>query len=452
MSNDLTLEIKDFGKINEANIKLNKINVVGGVNASGKSTASKLLYCFLKSISQDREDYMLYKIIPNLNRIINYINYSKDEYYNRPGKIDMYADKNEVLEEFNEYKNVIYEIRDLSDRDLKNELRLDDTICLLELLEENNDNALTSYSVSSLLYDESLIDFVPEVDDYYRIFDGSIKFSSDSFESLIHSDITIEHDDSSDLVDIICNSPFDWEDNDFYHLTNGSIQKIDHVFYIGSISFFDLDYYVSSKNFRDENQSFGYEEHMNHLIKNLNIGFYGIRPSDKIIEIVRRISNIIGGGFQNIDYLWYTFSQDGNEDIWPVNISSGIKQIGILQLLLISNKLTPGSFLIIDEPEVNLHPDWQFKFAEILVLLAKELDITIYMNSHSPTFIESIDAFAEFYEMVDRTNYFLTEESEDKYNFIKIDSNELYKIYSNLGNVYDKINNLRLRKKLMDRG
>lgn len=448
---NLKLEINGFGKINEANIELNKINVVGGVNASGKSTSSKLLYCFLKAISNDRDEYILPKIIRNLNQIINFIHYPLEEYYNFSGKIDMSATKIEVLNEYDEYRDKIYEIRDLANQDLKMRLRVDETIFLLELLEENNENILTSYCVSSLLSDESLINFVPEVDDYYRIFDGSIKFSFDSFESIIHSDIKVVHYDSSDLVDIICNSNFDWENNDFYHLTEGTIKKINHVFYIGNLSFFDLDEYVSSPNFKDNNRPFDYEEHMEFLINTLNNGLQGDIPSDNVINIIKRIGDIIGGSFQTVDYLWFTFSQDGENDILPVNISSGIKQIGILQMLLIYNKLTPGSYLIIDEPEVNLHPDWQFKFAEILVLLAKELNIIIYLNSHSPLFIESIDAFAEFYDMGDEINYYLTEECGDKYNFFKINSNELYKLYNNLGDVYNEINKLRIRKKLMNR-
>jgi predicted ATPase len=118
--------------------------------------------------------------------------------------------------------------------------------------------------------------------------------------------------------------------------------------------------------------------------------------------------------------------------------------------LLSSNKLKKGSYLIIDEPEVNLHPEWQFKFAEILVLLAKELDITVYLNSHSPFFIEAIEAFTEFYDMQDDVNYYLTEESEveGKYNFIRINPDELYRIYDNLGRPYDLIDQLRLRKHL----
>ena len=45
----MNLEIKDIGVVNTANINISKINVVGGVNSSGKTTVSKLLYCYLKS-------------------------------------------------------------------------------------------------------------------------------------------------------------------------------------------------------------------------------------------------------------------------------------------------------------------------------------------------------------------------------------------------------------------
>ena len=143
-------------------------------------------------------------------------------------------------------------------------------------------------------------------------------------------------------------------------------------------------------------------------------------------------------------------SKEGYVQTFNFDTPSGIKQIGIIQLLLLNGKLRKDGYLIIDEPEVNLHPEWQFKFAEILVLLAKDLNITIYLNSHSPFFIEAIDAFTEFYDMEEEITYYLTEESEvkGKYNFAKIKSDELYRIYDNLGNAYDLINQIRLRKKL----
>ena len=56
---------------------------------------------------------------------------------------------------------------------------------------------------------------------------------------------------------------------------------------------------------------------------------------------------------------------------------SRIKEIGIIQTLIKINKLKENSFLIIDELEASLHPEWEIKFAEILVLIVKELNIHI---------------------------------------------------------------------------
>ena len=52
MQNETKFHIKNFGPINEANLNINKINIVAGVNASGKSLSSKLLFCFLTSMSE----------------------------------------------------------------------------------------------------------------------------------------------------------------------------------------------------------------------------------------------------------------------------------------------------------------------------------------------------------------------------------------------------------------
>ena len=109
-------------------------------------------------------------------------------------------------------------------------------------------------------------------------------------------------------------------------------------------------------------------------------------------------------------------------------------------------KLQPGTFLIIDEPEVNLHPEWQFKFAEILVLLAKELDINIYLNSHSPMFIEAMEVLTQYYDLEEDTNFYLTEKhDENTYDFVKIEYDNLYEIYDNLAKPFDAIEVYRLK-------
>lgn len=53
MLNDMVLNISDFGPIDEANIEIGRINVVAGKNGTGKSTFSKILYCFLNAASDE---------------------------------------------------------------------------------------------------------------------------------------------------------------------------------------------------------------------------------------------------------------------------------------------------------------------------------------------------------------------------------------------------------------
>lgn len=172
---------------------------------------------------------------------------------------------------------------------------------------------------------------------------------------------------------------------------------------------------------------------------------------ERLLKAIEKIKEIVNGDIKFVNNK-FTFIQDKTTEVDSLAITdaaSGIKQIAIIQLLLANGELKPNSFLIFDEPEVNLHPDWQFKFAEILVLLAKELNITIYLNSHSPLFIEAMDVFSETYDFEDSINYYLTEESEipGKYDFTKIESNELYKVYDNLGNVYKLVDQLRLKRR-----
>lgn len=98
-----------------------------------------------------------------------------------------------------------------------------------------------------------------------------------------------------------------------------------------------------------------------------------------------------------------------------------------------------------DEPEVHLHPEWQVKLAKILVLLVKDLNVNLFINSHSPQFIEAIEVYSIKYSLRDETNFYLTKKDEniEKYNVEKIEYDNLYEIYNNLGDPYDMIDEVR---------
>ena len=56
MVEDMRIKINNLGPINEANINFSKITLVGGYNASGKSSLAKFLFSFLKANSFNRQE------------------------------------------------------------------------------------------------------------------------------------------------------------------------------------------------------------------------------------------------------------------------------------------------------------------------------------------------------------------------------------------------------------
>ena len=66
----------------------------------------------------------------------------------------------------------------------------------------------------------------------------------------------------------------------------------------------------------------------------------------------------------------------------------------VIKQLLRNKMLSEKGILILDEPEVYLHPKWQLVFAEIIVLLQKKYDLHILLTTHSPYFLRAVEVFA----------------------------------------------------------
>ena len=164
------------------------------------------------------------------------------------------------------------------------------------------------------------------------------------------------------------------------------------------------------------------------------------------------IDELIDGKFEYVPSEdIFIFNKDG-ETFSMQNTASGLKQLATIQLLLDNNELTKNSFLILDEPEINLHPGFQVEFANILVLAARDLNITLYINTHSPFFAEAMEAYSRYYDLVEDTNFYLTEKIDgvDKYNYNLLDNDEIIEVYDNLGNPFDIIHKVKVQADLKD--
>lgn len=452
MNDKFNLEITDFGIINKANIGINKINVIGGVNSSGKSTASKLLYCLLKANSIDIKDFILASSLPRINKFINIMShpdpsgitdFSEDIFNVNDDINDIKKGYNKALKMFNSIKNSYFICPEEIFEDCNK-----DNETYLKILFNKKENPYPSI-VKALFKYESLINSK-----------GKIIFYNNLFKCLISYD---ETEKGNFLINrnfelISKNISFDDLDENFIYKSNGEFDTINKVFYIDSISTFDLDYYMTSK--KNSGYLYYHKEHVEYLLKELRYKDDKSNLSEEIIEKIKnitlKINDIVGGGMDRTSYLIiddefidnpeYFYYPNNSKESYNVNISSGIQQISIIEILLSNYKLLPDSFLIIDEPEVNLHPEWQIKFAHILVLLAKELDINLYLNSHSPMFIEAISLYSKYYDLIDETNFYLTDKCEnDKFNFRKISPDDMGEVYENLTSPFDELDKLKAK-------
>lgn len=470
MESKINFKIRNVGPVANANIKIGKINVVGGKNSTGKSTSSKILYCFLRANSSNRQDLaieslfseirrfniLLGRYLPDENleslrmsrREVNPKNFNELTRYYEEMKISFYEEYaidskfldeqsrtmlNEEQTNFQDYEEDRIKSRfNMSEgerrlNDYKSISRQIKTIDKLIPIIESNSNELYESTMETLIRSEFVNRPVNR-----RMMRNRIR----GFSSISSEDLNFEYS-------------VDFARHRFGY--NG-IFSIEDVYYLDSYSLFDLGSFMPMGRSRNT------AEHITRL-------YYSIRNDDEsenvfdkiinedIIKIEDLINDLIGGnfGFER-NQARFSLNDEDNMSLPMSNTASGVKQIGILQLLLANRKLQPGSFLIIDEPEVNLHPEWQVKFAGILVLLAKDLDITLYINTHSPLFIQAIDAYSEYYDLNDDTNYYLTEKSEveGRYDINKVENDELYIIYDNLGKPYDFIDIIKIKNSYKD--
>lgn len=491
------MEINDYNSIENAEIEINKINVVGGVNGSGKSTASKILYSFLKGNSIKRREYALQSISETINRIIDVLDYEGND-YGLPEPLNIEDEDAVFIEKYNamlEISKKHDEIAKTKVKKLGKELTdlINDIVDKLENEGYNTDELEFNDNISSNALDLEFFlftnfpgefvdeyDMLSKLDDefsyFYNFNDTHVVcsinnelmnnlFNEDSEDLSLSSELFIrEKEFLRDIEDENLNFYLKHNDSKYdpysYFLEKGFINS---VYYVDNVSILDL---LNTKE-HDSRQLF----HMDEIIEDLFESNKEIEYGDDVKSILGKIEGIIKGKYskyvpvfktnktkEDRIYNKYLNSEDmennpflrkinesrSNINTYIFNTPSGIKQIGVIQLLLLNDKLKKDGYLIIDEPEVNLHPEWQIKFAEILVLIAKELNITLYLNSHSPMFIEAITLYSQYYDLIKQTNVYLTQESQnDKYIFRKIDPKNMGAVYENLTKPYDELDKLK---------
>lgn len=93
-----------------------------------------------------------------------------------------------------------------------------------------------------------------------------------------------------------------------------------------------------------------------------------------------------------------SFKDNAGHEISKNLVSFGMTNLGMIQALLKHNVITDGSFVFIDEPETNLHPDWQVKLMEVLLVLAQE-GVNIVITTHSTDLLKALEVNLKFQQI-----------------------------------------------------
>lgn len=101
--------------------------------------------------------------------------------------------------------------------------------------------------------------------------------------------------------------------------------------------------------------------------------------------------------------------EDYSESFRLNNLSTGLKAISLLQCLLHYRVLKKKSVVILDEPEINLHPEWQVKYAQFIAFLQEKLKLHIVITTHSPFFLKAIENASYEYGIENHCHYYYAE-------------------------------------------
>jgi len=173
-----------------------------------------------------------------------------------------------------------------------------------------------------------------------------------------------------------------------------------------------------------------------YLMKDLNFKLF-IKSAFNGLDIKEKVTSLMGGEFKKDEMGRYYFDKQG-ERIELVNTATGIKYFGIFQVLSQNNYLNKNTVLVLDEPEVHLHPKWQLEMAKIIVELVKN-GVKILVNSHSPYMIEALERYAEKAEVP--SDFYLAEDGV----IDKVEDNNsktLAKIFHKLSAPYETFNQM----------
>lgn len=425
----MKLSLKNIGKIGAASIEINGITVIAGENNTGKSTVGKALYslfcAFYKISDKIREE-----------RTESIFRYFTSGVWSVPTKVtvgrvrklveDICADRDRYIDNPNELKRTLeklFESQDIRDIFFHN-------------LDKSSMEAVFNKVLSYLkLDDDSIKAYV-----FKKILLSEFRMQIGHFNSKVpNSSLALEIHGNKDFEIEICNDEYVNIKNSIE--INSNLAYIEDPFVINELA--DEALYLSEYA---ESHRLKLKELLIYKRDRSLVGsvMEEMAVSEKLNHILDILNGICEGKLAATEDSYAYTSAELEKPLALSNVSTGLKTFLIIKTLLSNGSVEEGGTIILDEPEIHLHPEWQLLLAEIIVLVQKEFGVHVLLNTHSPYFLNAIEVYAAKYGVDDKCKYYL---SACENGIARIDdvTDNIEAIYSKLARPLQELENERGR-------
>lgn len=126
--------------------------------------------------------------------------------------------------------------------------------------------------------------------------------------------------------------------------------------------------------------------------------------------------------------------EDDSSTIAIGNASMGCKAMMLLRFLVENSVIQDDDILVLDEPEIHLHPQWQITYAHALMLIAKHMGIHVLVTTHSPYFLQAIVDYADILDYTNKTAvYSVRPENKDGLSvFERLDNEGIADVFTSM--------------------
>lgn len=424
----MKLTLKNIGKIETASVEINGITVIAGENNTGKSTVGRALFAVFnsfynvqKQIENERADSVENLLdrmclnnsssrffrIANTNEAAKAI-VARIGLYRQAELPDMQKDIVELLSQYDGWKMESFDENTVAETvsRIKDVLDVSDVDFLKSVLERKL-NAEFNEQVCNIFSED-------DCEIQLQIKDTSITVSVES-----EGNVEVRNPDDISLHTevVYIDDPFVLDDPNMFYRRTASM-SYDHRYYLRKMLFWPNP----ESNVFDE-----------------------IIAKDKLNSIYEKISSVCSGDIIRGKRSMLGYQRKDSDKVLNVwNLSTGLKTFVILKMLLTSGAIERNGTIILDEPEIHLHPEWQLLFAELIVLIQKEFGVHVLLNTHSPYFLSAIETYTVKYGIDDKCKYYLASSKDDFSNIEDVTDN-IEAIYSKLARPLQELENERGR-------